>query len=125
MNTATVNEMTAAHARSDMRRFRIARSSAYLFYLLLAVVGMTLTAANCRIVPVIVIHAISERPLGFQLASPVSSVWAIWAAVSYVVPLSGQAASRRAIPWYFRSGGEETRLHVTRPKVTSNMRLAR
>lgn len=51
VNTAAVNEMAAAFARGDLKRYRAVQSSASMFYVLLTVVGMALTAAFCLAVP--------------------------------------------------------------------------
>lgn len=51
VNTAAVNEMAAAFARGDLKRYRAVQSSASMFYVLLTLVGMALTAAVCLVVP--------------------------------------------------------------------------
>lgn len=51
VNTAAVNEMAAAFARGDLKRYRAVQSSASMFYVLLLGVGMALTTATCLVVP--------------------------------------------------------------------------
>jgi O-antigen/teichoic acid export membrane protein len=51
VNTAAVNEMAAAYARNDLKRYRAVQSSASLFYILLTAVGLALTAVICLALP--------------------------------------------------------------------------
>lgn len=60
----------------------------------------------------LLLHSIGERTHAFQIASPVSNIWAMLIALGYVVPLSGRIAARKAIPWYFRSSGAEAQLRL-------------
>jgi len=51
MNMAAVNEMSMAYAKRDLRRYSSVQSSATAFYMLVALVVLTLAAATCIFVP--------------------------------------------------------------------------
>lgn len=52
MNTAAINELTAAYARRDIAHYRLVQSSASLFYLLFAACLAILCAFACGLLPI-------------------------------------------------------------------------